>query len=187
MLLVCSPQGAVGMGCMHGSVPNVLLCGTHLPAPGLAAVIGPGPGLCLWVSARPLSFMPCSCPPVMTRCCGRIVALLCVDQTHSVHASCAAHCCTPTCWLLFCCRVCVCSAALLHHPTYTTACGHEPACAIHTLCGRTDPVSAQSLSVVTPFLVSEMPRYASQLPTQVRTKHTCSGVLNACDQTLCCF
>lgn len=159
MLLVCSLQGAVGMGCMHGSVPNVLLCGTHPSAPGSAAVIGPGPGgVSVGVSSSLIIHALCSCPPVMTRCCGRIVALLCVDQTHSVHADCAAHCCTPTCWLLFCCRVYVCSASLLHHPTHTTTCGHEPASAIHTLCGRTDPVSAQSLSVVTPFLVSHIIR-----------------------------
>lgn len=66
---------------------------------------------------RPLSFMPCSCPPVMTRCCGGIVALLCRPDPYSVHADCAAHCCTPTCWL-FVLLLCMYAALLLHHPTY---------------------------------------------------------------------
>lgn len=111
------PHSAVGMGRMHGFVPNVLLCGTHPPAPGFAAVIGPGlSSVCGWVSARPLSFTPCSCPPVMTRCCGGIAALLCVDQTHSVHADCdiVVHLPAGCCFV----AVYVCSALLLHHPTY---------------------------------------------------------------------
>lgn len=74
----------------------------------------------------------------MTRCCGGIVALLCVDHTHSVHADCAAHCCTPTC-LLFVLLLCMYAALLLHHPTYDSMrhVGMKLLC-FHTLCGCTD-------------------------------------------------
>lgn len=90
---------------------------TH-PLLGLLLSLGQASAVFGWVSAssliiHALLLSPCHDQVLRRHRC----AAVCRPDPYSVHADCAAHCCTPTCWL-FVLLLCMYAALLLHHPTY---------------------------------------------------------------------